>query len=99
MCIRDRPIVVIGKDTRISGDMLENALAAGILAVGGNVIKAGIIPTPAVAYLAKHYNADAGIVISASHNTFEYNGIKFFNGNGYKLDDLLDCLLYTSRCV
>ena len=71
-------------------DMLENALAAGILAVGGNVIKAGIIPTPAVAYLAKHYNADAGIVISASHNTFEYNGIKFFNGNGYKLDDLLE---------
>ena len=86
----EKPIVVIGKDTRISGDMLENALAAGILAVGGNVIKAGIIPTPAVAYLAKHYNADAGIVISASHNTFEYNGIKFFNGNGYKLDDLLE---------
>lgn len=86
----EKPIVVIGKDTRISGDMLENSLAAGILAVGGNVIKAGIIPTPAVAYLAKHYNADAGIVISASHNTFEYNGIKFFNGNGYKLDDLLE---------
>ena len=86
----EKPIVVIGKDTRIYGDMLENALAAGILAVGGNVIKAGIIPTPAVAYLAKHYNADAGIVISASHNTFEYNGIKFFNGNGYKLDDLLE---------
>ena len=86
----EKPIVVIGKDTRIPGDMLENALAAGILAVGGNVIKAGIIPTPAVAYLAKHYNADAGIVISASHNTFEYNGIKFFNGNGYKLDDLLE---------
>ena len=61
----EKPIVVIGKDTRISGDMLENALAAGILAVGGNVIKAGIIPTPAVEYLAKHYNSDAGIVISA----------------------------------
>lgn len=86
----DKPIVVIGKDTRISGDMLENALTAGILAVGGNVIKAGVIPTPAVAYLAKYYNADAGIVISASHNTFEYNGIKFFNGDGYKLDDLLE---------
>ena len=85
----DRPVVVIGKDTRISGDMLENALAAGILAVGGNVIKAGVIPTPAVAYLARYYDADAGIVISASHNTFEYNGIKFFNGEGYKLDDLL----------
>ena len=86
----DRLVVVIGKDTRISGDMLENALAAGILAVGGNVIKAGVIPTPAVAYLARYYDADAGIVISASHNTFEYNGIKFFNGEGYKLDDLLE---------
>ena len=86
----DRPVVVIGKDTRISGDMLENALAAGILAVGGNVIKAGVIPTPAVAYLARYYDADAGIVIRASHNTFEYNGIKFFNGEGYKLDDLLE---------
>ena len=85
-----RPVIVIGKDTRISGDMLENALTAGILAVGGNVIKAGVIPTPAVAYLAKYYDADAGIVISASHNTFEYNGIKFFNGEGYKLDDDLE---------
>ena len=86
----DRPRVIIGKDTRVSGDMLENALAAGILAVGGDVIKVGVITTPAVAYLAKHYNADAGVVISASHNTFEYNGIKFFNGEGYKLDDLLE---------
>ena len=85
-----RPVIVIGKDTRVSGDMLENALTAGILAVGGNVIKAGVIPTPAVAYLARRYNADAGIVISASHNTFEYNGIKFFNGDGFKLDDLLE---------
>ena len=86
----DKPVVIIGKDTRISGDMLENALAAGILAVGGNVIKVGVIPTPAVAFLARHYGADAGIVISASHNTFEYNGIKFFNGEGYKLADLLE---------
>ncbi|MEG1315316.1 MAG: phosphoglucosamine mutase [Anaerovoracaceae bacterium] len=85
-----RPIIVIGKDTRISGDMLENALTAGILAVGGNVIKVGVIPTPAVAYLVKHYKADAGIVISASHNTFEYNGIKFFNGEGFKLDDSIE---------
>lgn len=85
-----RPVIVIGKDTRVSGDMLENALTAGILAVGGNVIKAGVIPTPAVAYLARYYKADAGIVISASHNTFEYNGIKFFNGDGFKLDDLLE---------
>lgn len=85
-----RPVIVIGKDTRISGDMLENALTAGILAVGGNVIKAGVIPTPAVAFLVKHYHADAGIVISASHNPFEYNGIKFFNREGFKLDDALE---------
>ncbi|MBR5315388.1 MAG: phosphoglucosamine mutase [Firmicutes bacterium] len=86
----ERPVVVIGKDTRVSGDMLESALTAGILAVGGNVIKAGVVPTPAVAYLVKHYKADAGIVISASHNPYEYNGIKFFNGEGFKLDDLLE---------
>lgn len=86
----DRPIIIIGKDTRVSGDMLESALTAGILAVGGNVIRVGVVPTPAVAYLTKLYQADAGIVISASHNTFEYNGIKFFNGEGFKLDDLLE---------
>ncbi len=85
-----RPVIVIGKDTRVSGDMLENALTAGILAVGGNVIKVGVIPTPAVAYLVKYYQADAGIVISASHNPFEYNGIKFFNGEGFKLDDAIE---------
>lgn len=85
-----RPTIIIGKDTRVSADMLENALTAGILAVGGNVIKAGVIPTPAVAYLTRYYKADAGIVISASHNTFEYNGIKFFNSEGFKLDDLLE---------
>ena len=70
--------------------MLESALTAGILAVGGNVIKVGVVPTPAVAYLVKHYKADAGIVISASHNPYEYNGIKFFNSEGFKLDDLLE---------
>lgn len=85
-----RPVVLIGKDTRISGDMLEDALSAGILAMGGNVIKVGVLPTPAVAYLVKHYKATAGVVISASHNTFEYNGIKFFNGEGFKLDDDLE---------
>ncbi len=85
-----RPVVVIGKDTRVSGDMLESALTAGILAVGGNVIKVGVVPTPAVAYLVKHYQADAGIVISASHNPYEYNGIKFFNGEGFKLDDMVE---------
>ena len=84
---KKRPVVIIGKDTRLSGDMLEDALSAGILAVGGTVIKVGVLPTPAVAYLVKDYKADAGVVISASHNPFEYNGIKFFNGDGFKLDD------------
>lgn len=85
-----RPIFVIGKDTRISGDMLENALTAGILSVGGNVMKLGVIPTPAVAYLVRYFKADAGVVISASHNPFEYNGIKFFNSEGFKLDDSIE---------
>lgn len=85
-----RPVVVIGKDTRISGDLLENALTAGILSVGGNVIKVGVVPTPAVAYLVRHYDAEAGIVISASHNPYEDNGIKFFNGEGFKLDDSIE---------
>lgn len=83
----EKPCFLIGMDTRISGDMLENALTAGILAVGGDVIKVGVLPTPAIAYLVKKYNADAGIVISASHNPYEYNGIKFFNSEGFKLDD------------
>ena len=87
---QERPVFVIGKDTRVSGDMLENALTAGILSVGGNVIKLGVIPTPAVAYLVRHYEADAGVVISASHNSFEYNGIKIFNGDGFKLDDSIE---------
>jgi phosphoglucosamine mutase len=84
---KERPVVLIGKDTRISGDLLEDAISAGILAMGGNVIKVGVLPTPAVAYLVRHMKADAGIVISASHNPYEYNGIKFFNGEGFKLDD------------
>ncbi len=83
----DRPVVVIAKDTRISGDMLEDAISAGILAMGGDVIKVGVLPTPAVAYLVKRFKADAGVVISASHNPYEYNGIKFFNSQGFKLDD------------
>jgi len=83
----EQPVVLIGKDTRISGDMLEDAISAGILAMGGNVIKVGVLPTPAIAYLVRHMKATAGIVISASHNPFEYNGIKFFNGEGFKLDD------------
>ncbi|MBQ9931200.1 MAG: phosphoglucosamine mutase [Firmicutes bacterium] len=85
-----RPVILVGKDTRISGDLLEEALCAGILSVGGDVIRAGVIPTPAVAYLVKHFNAAAGAMISASHNPFEYNGIKFFNGQGFKLDDAIE---------
>jgi phosphoglucosamine mutase len=79
--------ILIGRDTRISGDMLEAALVAGICSVGAEAVVVGIAPTSAVAYLSRHTEADAGIVISASHNTFEYNGIKFFDGNGYKLRD------------
>ncbi len=79
--------IVIGRDTRISGDMLEAAMVAGICSVGSDVITVGVIPTPGVAYLTRKYKADAGVVISASHNPVEYNGIKFFNSQGYKLND------------
>lgn len=82
--------LLIGKDTRISSDMLENALVAGICSVGADVELLGVIPTPAVAYLTIKHKADAGIVISASHNSFEYNGIKIFAGNGYKLSDEIE---------
>lgn len=82
-----KPTIVVGMDTRISGDMLESALIAGICSVGAHAVCVGIVPTPAVAYLTRFYNADAGIVISASHNPVEYNGIKFFNNKGYKLAD------------
>ncbi|MCI2058723.1 MAG: phosphoglucosamine mutase [Oscillibacter sp.] len=82
-----RPVIMIGKDTRISSDMLESALMAGICSVGGDVKPLGTIPTPAVAYLTVREGADAGIVISASHNPYEHNGIKVFNGQGYKLPD------------
>jgi phosphoglucosamine mutase len=74
-------------DTRISGHMLEAALVAGICSIGAEAVILGVIPTPAVAYLTRLYNADAGVVISASHNPFEFNGIKFFNSKGYKLPD------------
>lgn len=87
---KEKPVVLIGKDTRLSGDMLEDALSAGVLSVGGSVIKVGVLPTPAVAYLVQHYKADVGVVISASHNPFEYNGIKFFNSKGFKLDDEIE---------
>lgn len=85
-----RPKILVAKDTRISGDMLESALIAGILSVGAEAISLGVVPTPAVALLVRQYKADAGVMISASHNPVEYNGIKFFNGEGYKLSDDLE---------
>lgn len=85
-----KPVVMIGKDTRASGDMLEAALTAGFCSVGVNVLSVGVVPTPAVAYLVGKYNCDAGVMISASHNPCEYNGIKIFQSNGYKLPDALE---------
>ena len=85
-----KPTVMIGKDTRASGDMLEAALTAGFCSVGVNVLSIGVVPTPAIAYLVGKYNCDAGVMISASHNPCEYNGIKIFQGNGYKLPDELE---------
>lgn len=85
-----RPRVLIGKDTRISGDMLENAIACGLCSVGADVMTLGVVPTPAVAYLVKKYGYDAAIMISASHNPCEYNGIKIFKSDGYKLPDALE---------
>lgn len=79
--------ILIGKDTRISSDVLENAIAAGITSVGADVELLGVVPTPAVAYLVKCYEADAGVMISASHNSVEYNGIKLFANTGFKLPD------------
>ena len=84
------PTILVGMDTRISGDMLESSLVAGICSVGATALVAGVVPTPAVAYLIKKYNADAGVVISASHNPVEYNGIKFFNKDGFKLKDEIE---------
>ena len=85
-----KPTIMVGCDTRISGDMLANALMAGACSVGANAVYVGVVPTPAVAYLTRKYKVDAGVVISASHNTVEFNGIKFFDGNGYKLPDSLE---------
>jgi phosphoglucosamine mutase len=85
-----RPKIIIGKDTRISSDMLEAAMVAGICSVGADALVLGFVPTPAVAYLVNQLGADAGVMISASHNPAEYNGIKIFSGNGYKLSDSLE---------
>lgn len=82
-----KPRILVGKDTRRSGDMLESAMVAGICSAGAEAVLAGVIPTPAVACLVRKYGFDAGVVISASHNPAEFNGIKFFNSEGYKLPD------------
>ena len=85
-----KPTIMVGCDTRISGDMLANALMAGVCSVGANAVYVGIVPTPAVAYLTRKNHMDAGVVISASHNPVEFNGIKFFDANGYKLPDAME---------
>ena len=85
-----RPTILVGRDTRISGEMLESALVAGICSMGARAVLVDVLPTPAIAYLTRYYQADAGAVISASHNTVEYNGIKFFNSQGYKLPDAIE---------
>ena len=84
------PLVILGRDTRLSGEMLGAAFSAGVCAAGANVLDLGVISTPAVAYLVQKYNADAGVMISASHNPWEFNGIKLFNKNGFKLPDALE---------
>lgn len=85
-----RPRIIVGKDTRISGDMLESALAAGICSTGADTMSTGVLPTPAIAYLTRYYQASAGVVISASHNPVADNGIKFFGANGEKLADEIE---------
>jgi phosphoglucosamine mutase len=93
--------ILIGKDTRISGDMLESAMIAGICSVGAEALITGVIPTPAIAHLTNDYDADAGVMISASHNTVEYNGIKFFSRAGYKLkdevEDQIEAMLFSEN--
>lgn len=85
-----KPKILVGRDTRISGNMLEMALCAGICSTGATVLLVDVLPTPAISYLTRKYEADAGVVISASHNPMEFNGIKFFNGEGFKLPDELE---------
>ena len=84
------PTILIGRDTRISGTLIESAMTAGFLSYGANVKLLGVIPTPGVAYLTKKLKADAGVVISASHNTFEFNGIKYFSNKGMKIPDEIE---------
>jgi phosphoglucosamine mutase len=82
-----KPVILVGLDTRISCDMLESALVAGICSAGADAWTCGVIPTPGIACLTRKYHCDAGVMISASHNSYEYNGIKFFSNDGYKLPD------------
>src|SRR5687767_6137484 len=82
-----QPTAVVGRDTRLPGTMLEGALMAGLCAAGANVLSVGVLPTAGVAYLTRTLHALAGVMISASHNSFEDNGIKFFSASGYKLED------------
>lgn len=87
---RKQPQVLVARDTRISGQMLENALVAGLLSVGIEVLRLGVVTTPGVAYLVRAQDADAGVMITASHNPIKYNGIKYFGGDGFKLSDELE---------
>ena len=84
------PTILIGRDTRISGTLIESAMTAGFLSYGANVKQLGVLPTPAVAYLTKKLKADASVVISASHNTFEFNGVKYFSNEGTKIPDEIE---------
>ena len=87
---RKRPQVLVSRDTRVSGEMLESALIAGLLSVGIEVLRLGVVTTPGVAYLVRAQEADAGVMITASHNPIEYNGIKYFGSDGFKLSDELE---------
>ncbi len=87
---KERPTVVVGMDTRISSKMLQMSLMSGVIAEGGIVYDLGIVPTPAVAYIARKNNADIAVMISASHNPYEYNGVKLIGGDGYKLSDEIE---------
>ena len=84
------PTILIGRDTRLSGTLIESAMVAGFLSYGANVKLLGVIPTPAVAYLTRKLNADASVVISASHNTYEFNGVKYFSNKGMKIPDEIE---------
>lgn len=84
------PTILIGRDTRLSGSLIESAMIAGFLSYGANVKTLGVLPTPAVAYITRKLNADASVVISASHNTYEFNGIKYFSNRGMKIDDTIE---------